>query len=187
MANKRSLNRVILVGNVGKDPEITHIPSLDKDVAKFSLATTEVFMDRNTNQFQDYTEWHNIVAWGWAAKKVERGVSKGSLVLVEGKLKTRKWKDQNDQERRTTEIRADSVTVLESRADRGDREAPYEGGRGAGFQDADYGGPGGPPMGKNDFSQPGPPTSTQQQAPPEMQIDEFDDINNIPYDDSDPF
>jgi single-strand DNA-binding protein len=187
MANKRSLNRVILVGNVGKDPEITHIPSLDRDVARFSLATTEVFMDRNTNQFQDYTEWHNIVAWNWVAKKVERGVSKGSLVLVEGKLKTRKWKDQNDQERRTTEIRADSVTVLESRAERGDREAPYEGSRGAGFQNADYGGPGGPPMGENDFSQPTPPTSTRQQAPPEMQIDEFDDINNIPYDESDPF
>lgn len=167
MANKRSLNRVILVGNVGKDPEITHIPNLDRDVAKFSLATTEVFMDKATNQFQDYTEWHNIVAWGFTAKKVERQVSKGSLVLVEGKLKTRKWKDQNDQDRWSTEIRAESVTVLE----RSNREKS---------------------MGDTPYSQ---PTSTApmdsrestdsfgSQAPPEMQIDDMD----IPYDDSDPF
>jgi single-strand DNA-binding protein len=167
MANKRSLNRVILVGNVGRDPEITHIPNLDRDVAKFSLATTEVFMDKATNQFQDTTEWHNIVAWGFVAKKVERQVSKGSLVLVEGKLKTRKWKDQNDQDRWSTEIRADSVTVLE----RSNREKS---------------------MGDTPYSQPtsSAPTGSREstdsfgsQAPPEMQIDDMD----IPYDDSDPF
>lgn len=161
MANKRSLNRVILVGNVGKDPEITHIPNLDRDVAKFSMATTEVFMDKATNQFQDYTEWHNIVAWGYAAKKVERQVSKGTLVLVEGKIKSRKWKDQNDQDRWTTEIRADSVTVLE-RANR-EKERGMEA-----------------PMGPPQPTSTGPLTS---QAPPEMQIDDMD----IPYDDSDPF
>ena len=167
MANKRSLNRVILVGNVGRDPEITHIPNLDRDVAKFSMATTEVFMDKATNQFQDTTEWHNIVAWGFIAKKVERQVSKGSLVLVEGKLKTRKWKDQNDQDRWSTEIRADSVTVLE----RSNRERS---------------------MGDTPYSQPtsSVPTGSREstdsfssQAPPEMQIDDMD----IPYDDSDPF
>jgi single-strand DNA-binding protein len=167
MANKRSLNRVILVGNVGRDPEITHIPNLDRDVAKFSLATTEVFMDKATNQFQDTTEWHNIVAWGYTAKKVERQVSKGSLVLVEGKLKTRKWKDQNDQDRWSTEIRAESVTVLE----RSNRERS---------------------MGDTPYSQPtsSAPTGSREptdsfgpQAPPEMQIDDMD----IPYDDSDPF
>lgn len=167
MANKRSLNRVILVGNVGRDPEITHIPNLDRDVAKFSLATTEVFMDKATNQFQDSTEWHNIVAWGFTAKKVERQVSKGSLVLVEGKLKTRKWKDQNDQDRWSTEILADAVTVLE----RSNRERS---------------------MGDTPYSQPtsSAPTGSREstdsfssQAPPEMQIDDMD----IPYDDSDPF
>ncbi|UCH94856.1 MAG: single-stranded DNA-binding protein [Candidatus Aminicenantes bacterium] len=164
MANKRSLNRVILVGNVGRDPEITHIPNLDRDVAKFSVATTEVFMDKASNQFQDYTEWHNIVAWGYTAKKVERQVSKGSLVLVEGKIKTRKWKDQNDQDRWSTEIRAESVTVLE----RANKERS---------------------MGDTPYSQPtpsapmGPPEPTGPQAPPEMQIDDMD----IPYDDSDPF
>ena len=167
MANKRSLNRVILVGNVGRDPEITHIPNLDRDVAKFSLATTEVFMDKATNQFQDTTEWHNIVAWGYTAKKVERQVSKGSLVLVEGKLKTRKWKDQNDQDRWSTEIRADSVTVLE----RSNREKS--------MGDTPYSQPGSSaPMGSRESTD-----SFSSQAPPEMQIDDMD----IPYDDSDPF
>jgi single-strand DNA-binding protein len=166
MANKRSLNRVILVGNVGRDPEITHIPSLDKDVAKFSIATTEVFMDRTTNQFQDTTEWHNIVAWGYTAKKVERGVSKGSLVLVEGKIKTRKWKDQNEQDRWTTEILADSVTVL----DRSNREG------GSGNYSRSTPSPSATP-----YEAPGSMGSPQ--APPEMQIDDMD----IPYDDSDPF
>ena len=118
MANKRSINRVILVGHVGKEPEITHIPNLAKDVAKFSMATTEVFMDKKTNQFQDLTEWHNIVAWGWAAKKVERDIHKGSLVLVEGKIRTRKWKDKNDQDRWTTEIAAETVVSLDKNASR---------------------------------------------------------------------
>ncbi|MGE5341714.1 MAG: single-stranded DNA-binding protein [Candidatus Omnitrophota bacterium] len=169
MANKRSLNRVILIGTVGRDPEITHIPSIDRDVAKFSLATTEVWMDKNSNQFQESTEWHNIVAWGPTAKKIERGVSKGTLVLVEGKLKTRKWKDQNDQERRTTDIQADSVVVLEKSAR--EREA------------SSYGknsGSGGYSKESHDYSYP----NSGSQVPPEMQ---YDDINDIPYDNGDPF
>jgi len=176
MANKRSLNRVILIGTVGRDPEITHIPSLDKDVAKFSLVTNEVFMDRGTNQFQEMSEWHNIVAWGWTAKKVERNVKKGSLVLVEGKIKTRKWTDQNEQERRTTEIIADTITPL----DRTGREESF------GSQASGYG----PPqqsMGDNNRYSPPPRQSSPQnsQIPPEMQID---DLNDFQYDDnSDPF
>lgn len=191
MANKRSINRVILVGHVGKEPEITHIPNLDKDVAKFSMATTEVFMDKKTNQFQDMTEWHNIVAWGWAAKKVERDIHKGSLVLVEGKIRTRKWKDKNDQDRWITEIAAETVVGLDKTAS---RESSYPGandgrngrdardareGSGGGYGGAGSGsmnnrGPGG--HGPNDYSFPEP------QAPPEMQIDD------IPYDeDTDPF
>lgn len=186
MANKRSLNRVILIGTAGRDPEITHIPSLDKDVAKFSIATSEVYMDKRTNQFQETTEWHNIVVWGPMVKKVERGVFKGSLVLIEGKLKTRKWKDQNDQERRSTEIHADTVVSLE----KGNRESsgsssssssssssPYSGGRNnsnSGYGQNNDGG-GYPYTGG---------ASGGYQEPPEMQ---YDDINDIPYDDSDPF
>jgi single-strand DNA-binding protein len=171
MANKRSLNRVVLVGNVGREPEITHIPSLAKDVAKFSMATTEVFMDKKTNQFQDITDWHNIVAWGWLAKKVEKAVHKGSLVLVEGKIKTRKWKDKNDQDRWTTDIAADNIVSLDSRS----RDASYS--RDSEVAQSSYDGapmqPGG--TGTNDYS------PKEPQAPPEMQIDD------MPYDESDPF
>lgn len=169
---------MILVGRAGRDPEITHIPNMDRDVAKFSIATTEVFKDRNTNDWQEHTEWHNIVAWGFVAKKVERSVSKGTLVLVEGKLKTRKWKDKNDMERRTTEIQADTVTPLE----KPNRESSYGGG-GTGSQGGYSPPPAGPQGGGGGYPDPYQ-SQQQQQAPPEMQID---DINDIPYDDSDPF
>jgi single-strand DNA-binding protein len=112
MGHVRSLNRVILVGRVGRDPEITHIPSLEKDVAKFSIATTEGYMNKN-NEWKDITEWHNIVAWGWNAKKVEKNINRGAMVLIEGKIKSRKWKDKNDQDRKTTEIHVDNLVVLE--------------------------------------------------------------------------
>ncbi len=177
MANKRSLNRVILVGSVGRDPEITHIPNLDRDVAKFSIATTDVYMDKNSNQFQEMTEWHNIVAWGSIAKKAEKGVNKGTLVLVEGKLKTRKWKDQNNQEHRTTEIQADNLVVLEKSGS--NKESSGYSGRNNNQGQQQSGGYN-PPMGGGNYY----PASTANQAPPEMQ---YDDIADIPYDDSDPF
>ena len=166
MSHVRSLNRVILVGRVGKDPEITHIPSIEKDVAKFSLATNEGYMDQN-KQWRDITEWHNIVAWGWNVQKIEKNVSKGTMILVEGKLKTRKWQDKNGQDRRTTEIHVDNLVILE----KSDRSTGYSGPQ----QDDRYSGP-----------EPDPGQSSQPDAmgpPPEK------DINEFPYDesDSDPF
>lgn len=184
MAHRRSINRVILVGNVGRDPEVNHIPSLGQDVAKFSIATTEVYLDKKTNEWKEITEWHNIVAWGYAAQKVERNLKRGSMVLVEGKITTRKWKDKNDQDRWTTEIKADTVTPL----DRKEREGGgYGAGAPAGGQGGqrDYGYNQQPPAGNMGGNMGGsyqPPPQTQ--APPEVQID---DINDIPYDDSDPF
>lgn len=120
MANVRSLNRVILVGRVGQDPEITHIPSIGRDVAKFSLATNDGYMDKN-NQWKENTEWHNIVAWGPITQKIERTVSKGSMLLIEGKMKTRKWKDKNDQSRSKTEIEVTNLVVLE----KSNKDSPY--------------------------------------------------------------
>lgn len=180
MANRRSINRVILVGNVGKEPEITHVPNLGKDVAKFSLATTEVYMDKSTNQFKDITEWHNIVAWDYQAKKVEKSLTKGSLVLVEGRIKTRKWKDKNDQDRYTTEIHADTVTPL----DKSTREASYGQGGTTGMPTGgqyNHGYSGGSSSYMNEDPYRGPGGMSM---PPEMQIG---DINDIPYDESDPF
>lgn len=112
MSHVRSLNRVILVGRVGQNPEVTTIASTGREVAKFSLATNEGYMDKN-NQWKDQTEWHNIVAWGPLAQKVSRTVTKGIMLLVEGKLRTRKWQDKNGQERKNTDIEVENVVVLE--------------------------------------------------------------------------
>jgi single-strand DNA-binding protein len=170
MSNVRSLNRVILVGRVGRDPEITHIPNLGKDVAKFSLATSEGYMDKN-QQWQDITEWHNIVAWDWNAKKVERSISKGTMVLIEGKLKTRKWQDkESGQERRATEIIAENLTPLE----KSNKTSSYPAESGSGEQVP----PG--PGANNFYSQ---QRGSGPQAPPEVQIN-----SDMPYDESgDPF
>ncbi len=163
MSQVRSLNRVILVGRVGRDPEITHIPSIGKDVAKFSIATNEGYMDKN-QQWQDITEWHNLVAWDWNAKKVEKNLSRGMMVLIEGKLKTRKWQDkESGQERRATEIIIDAVIPLE----KSNKTSSYQTDNGP------------QQSGQDDYSpqQPGP------QSTPEVQID-----SDIPYDESnDPF
>ena len=158
MSQVRSMNRVILVGRVGRDPEITHIPSIEKDVAKFSLATSEGFMDKS-NQWKETTEWHNIVAWRFLAQKTERSVSKGCLVLVEGKIQTRKWQDKDGQDRKSTEIIADNIVVL----DKGNRG----GGSGGGSRS-------GPPRGSD---------TPESKEPPVR------DINEFPYDEShsDPF
>jgi single-strand DNA-binding protein len=118
MSQVRSLNRVILVGRTGKVPEITVMPNSGKQLAKFSLATNEGYYDQGSSAWKDLpTEWHNIVAWGALAQKVEKSVGKGDMVLVEGKIRTRKWQDKNGQDRSTTEINADSVIVLDHRKD----------------------------------------------------------------------
>lgn len=118
MSHVRSLNRVILVGRAGKDPEVTVMPNSGQQLAKFSLATNEGYYDKNNNAWKDLpTEWHNIIAWRALAQKVEKGVGKGDMVLVEGSIRTRKWKDKNGQDRSTTEITADNIIVLDRRRD----------------------------------------------------------------------
>ena len=118
MSQVRSLNRVILVGRAGKDPEVTVMANSGQQLAKFSLATNEGYYDKNSNTWKDLpTEWHNIVAWRALAQKVEKGVGKGDMVLVEGSIRTRKWKDKSGQDRSTTEIQADNIVILDRRKD----------------------------------------------------------------------
>ena len=118
MSQVRSLNRVILVGRMGKDPETTVVASSGRQLAKFSLATNEGYFDKNSNAWKDLpTEWHNIVAWGPLAQKVEKSLGKGDMVLVEGSIRTRKWQDKNGQDRWNTDIQADNVIVLDRRKD----------------------------------------------------------------------
>ncbi len=104
------VNKVILVGNLGADPESRTIESGAK-VANFSIATSERYKDKNGNQV-DKTEWHNIVVWRGLADIAEKYLKKGSQVFIEGKLRTRSWDDQNGNKRYTTEILADNMTLL---------------------------------------------------------------------------
>lgn len=111
-----SLNKVMLIGNLGKDPEVRAIPSGAK-VANFSIATTESYTDKN-GQKVEKTEWHNIVMWRGLAEIAEKYLRKGSQVYIEGRLQTRSWDDQNGQKRYTTEIVADQMVMLGRPANR---------------------------------------------------------------------
>ena len=110
-----SLNKVMLIGNVGKDPELRHLEN-DSVVANFTLATTERYRDKNGN-WQEQTEWHNIVCWRLLAERAEKYVKKGSQVFVEGKIRSREWVDQTEQKRSVIEIVAESFQLLGKRAD----------------------------------------------------------------------
>lgn len=103
------INKVILVGNLGRDPEVTTYENGVKRAA-FSLATTESYRDKEGN-WQEQTEWHNIVLWRWLA---EKNLVKGDKIYLEGRLRTRSWDDENGQKRYTTEIQGDKVLKLAS-------------------------------------------------------------------------
>ena len=108
------VNKVILVGNLGKDPEVRHLES-GVMVANFPLATTESYKDRNTGERRQVTEWHNVVLWRGLAEVSEKYLKKGNQVYVEGKLRTRSWQDQEGNTRYTTEVIADNMTMLGGR------------------------------------------------------------------------
>ena len=110
-----ALNKVMLIGNVGKDPEVRHLEG-GSVVASFSLATTEKYRDRN-NELKETTEWHNIVCWRALAELADKYIRKGTQIYVEGKIRTRSWEDQSGQKRYTTEILADSIQLLGRKAD----------------------------------------------------------------------
>lgn len=110
------VNKVILVGNVGMEPEVRTTENGVK-VARLRLATTERFFDRQTNETREHTEWHTITLWRGLAEVVDRYVHKGSQLYVEGRLRTRDWVDKDNNKRYTTEILADSMNLLGRRAD----------------------------------------------------------------------
>ena len=109
-----SVNKVIIVGNLGRDPEMRTFPSGDQ-VANVRIATTDKWRDKNTGESKEATEWHSVVFNGRLAEIVGQYLKKGSQVYVEGSLRTRKWTDQSGQERYTTEIRADGMQMLGGR------------------------------------------------------------------------
>ena len=114
-----SVNKVILVGNLGRDSELRYTPG-GAAVATLNLATTEVWNDRN-NQRQEKTEWHRVVLWGKQAESLQEYLTKGKQIYVEGRLQTRQWDDKDGNKRYTTEIKADRITLLGGGGGRGGR------------------------------------------------------------------
>lgn len=141
-----TVNRVILIGRLGKDPEIRSIPS-GTSVAKFSLATDERFTDKNGEK-QDRTEWHNIVAWGKLAEICGQYLRKGKLVFIEGSIRTDSWDDKETGVKKyRTEIIAKDMQMLDKK---GDDEGGYSGGGGGYRKPASSGAPSGPAMDDDD-------------------------------------
>lgn len=120
-----SLNKVLLIGNVGKDPEVRHLES-GAVTASFSLATSERYKDRN-GEVKDITEWHNIVCWRGLAEIVEKYVKKGTQLYIEGKIRTRSYQDRDGNTRYITEINADDIRFVGRKSD---GESNYSGGSG---------------------------------------------------------
>ena len=110
------VNLVIILGNLGNDPEMRYMPN-GEPVANLSIATSETWIDKNTGEKREKTEWHRIVAYRKTAEIIGQYTRKGSKLYVEGKLQTRKWTDNSGVDRYTTEIIADSVQLLDSRRD----------------------------------------------------------------------
>lgn len=140
-----SVNKVFLVGNLGRDVELRHTAS-GSAVGNFSLATTDNWTDKSSGQRQERTEWHRVVVWGRQAESLQPYLNKGKQICVEGRLQTREWNDRDGNKKYTTEIVADRITLLGGRGDsgggRGDsgdgyqqREAPPDEGGGADSQE----------------------------------------------------
>jgi single-strand DNA-binding protein len=110
----KGVNKVILIGNCGQDPDVRYMPN-GNAVANVTLATSESWKDKNTGETQERTEWHRVVFFRRLAEVVGEYVKKGSKIYVEGKLQTRKWQDQSGQDRYMTEIIADQMQMLDSR------------------------------------------------------------------------
>lgn len=146
----RGINKVILIGNVGQDPEVKYMPS-GGAVTNISVATSETWKDKNTGQPQERTEWHRVVFFNRLGEIAGEYLRKGSKVYIEGSLRTRKWQAQDGTDRYTTEIVANEMQMLDSR---GDNSGSSMGG--------DYGQ--GYNQGQN-FSQPKPAASGPQAAP----------------------
>lgn len=108
-----SLNKVMLIGRLGQDPEVRYLEN-GAAVAKFSIATTESYKDK-AGEWQDQTEWHNIIMWRALAERAEKSLSKGKLIYIEGKLTHRSWQDKEGNNRRTTEVVANLFRMLEKR------------------------------------------------------------------------
>ena len=150
-----TVNKVIIVGNLGKDAEVRYTTG-GSAVATISVATTEVWNDRSSGERQEKTEWHRVVIWGKTAENLKDYLTKGKQIYVEGKLQTRKWQDRDGNDKYTTEVRSDRIVLLGGR-----------GGGGGGADGGDYGSRAPSPSGGGGASgpAPGPPELTEDDIP----------------------
>ena len=169
-----SLNKVMLIGNVGRDPEVRYLDGNNPNggstkVAQFTVATTERYRDRN-GELRENTEWHNIVAWRNSADVAEKFIRKGTQVYIEGKLRTRSWTDQSGNKRFTTEVAVDNLQLLGKRSDNpagpsGNGMPAGEPGRTTGYQQQSYQPqPQQPAYQQPAYQQPQPAKPAQQEA-----------------------
>ena len=171
-----SLNKVMLIGNVGRDPEVRYLDgnSGNAKVATFTLATTERYRDRN-GETRENTEWHNIVAWRGNADVAERFIRKGTQLFIEGRIRTRSWDDQTGNKRYTTEIIVDNLQLLGKKSDNpgGQQQGGYQ----APAQQPQYG--------QQTYSQPAQPAynpqpAVQQPAAPQNVVNEMP-ADDLPF------
>lgn len=177
----RGINKVILIGNLGADPEVRYMPS-GNAVTNVNLATSESWKDKQSGQMQERTEWHRVVFFNRLAEIAGEYLRKGSKVYIEGSLRTRKWQGQDGQDRYTTEIVASEMQMLDGR-----------GGEGGGYQQPQQSSGYGPQGGDMGYGQPSPAQSynqapaqqparqqpAQQPQQPAPGFDDFDD--DIPF------
>lgn len=148
----RGINKVILIGNLGTDPEVRYMPS-GNAITNLTLATSEAWKDKQSGEMQERTEWHRIVLYNRLAEVAGEYLRKGSKIYIEGSLRTRKWQDKTGQERYTTEIHANDLQMLDSKGSSGTHQ---------------------------EMASPRPQQSQAQQAAPAPQgIEDFDD--DIPF------
>lgn len=173
----RGINKVILVGNCGNDPETRYTPG-GAAITNISIATSDSWKDKQTGQMQDRTEWHRVVFFNRLAEIAGEYLKKGSQVYVEGRLQTRKWQDQGGQDRYTTEIVANEMQMLGGRGGEG---MMNQGGQQGGGMNRNAGGYNAPQQGGGGgYQQPAQPQQKPQQAQPvPPAVDDFDD--DIPF------
>lgn len=174
----RGINKVILIGNLGNDPETKYMPS-GNAVTNITVATSESWTDKNTGQKQERTEWHRVVFFNRLAEIAGEYLRKGAKVYIEGSLRTRKWQGQDGQDRYTTEIVASEMQMLDGRNDNGgqqpggyQQQAPQRQAPQQQYQQAP----------QQQYQQQAPQQQYQQQAPPPQPapgMDDFDD--DIPF------
>ncbi|MEB5972252.1 single-stranded DNA-binding protein SSB1 [Pantoea dispersa] len=178
----RGVNKVILVGNLGQDPEVRYMPN-GGAVANITLATSESWRDKQTGENKEITEWHRVVLFGKLAEVAGEYLRKGSQVYIEGQLRTRKWQDQSGQDKYTTEVVVNvggTMQMLGGRQQGGNGGGAPMGGQGGGNNNNGWGQPQQPQGGGNQFSG-GAQQRPQQQSAPANNEPPMDFDDDIPF------